>query len=82
MVDPDRQPLGGLEGIVQVDESEMPFRRKTDPIDDGRGRSKVGKIIIGGQWNASTTAKWVVSASRRSRDTAARTCTHSCSATL
>jgi len=26
----------------------MPFRRRTDPLGDGRGRSKVGKIIIGG----------------------------------
>jgi hypothetical protein len=48
MVDPGREPLGGQDEVVQVDESEMPFRRRTDPLGDGRGRSKVGKIIIGG----------------------------------
>lgn len=48
MVDPNREPLGGEGEVVQVDETEMPFRRKTDPIDDGRGRSKVGKIVIAG----------------------------------
>ncbi|MAS14700.1 MAG: IS1595 family transposase [Nitratireductor sp.] len=48
MVDPSREPLGGDGEVVQVDESEMPFRRRTDPIGDGRGRSKTGKIIIGG----------------------------------
>jgi hypothetical protein len=48
MVDPDRSRLGGPDMVVQVDETEMPFRRKTDPLGDGRGRSKVGKIIIAG----------------------------------
>ncbi len=48
MVDPDRDPLGGEDIVVQADETEMPFRRKADPINPGRGRRKVGKIIIGG----------------------------------
>src|SRR5690606_40483330 len=49
MVDPNREPLGGEDEVVQVDETQMPFRRKTDPIDnDGRGRSKIGKIMIAG----------------------------------
>jgi hypothetical protein len=43
MVDPNRDPLGGEGEVVQVDETDLPFHRKTDPIGDGRGRSKVGK---------------------------------------
>lgn len=48
MVDPNREPLGGPGVIVQVDETEMPFRRKTDPHSHASGRRKTNKIIIGG----------------------------------
>ena len=42
MVDPDRTLL---EGIAEVDETEVPFRRKTDPI-AGHGIPNVGKLLI------------------------------------
>lgn len=43
MVDPEREPLADL---VEVDESEVPFRSKDDPVDGGQGRSHVGKLLI------------------------------------
>lgn len=43
MVDPDRSPLRGL---VEVDETSIPFRRKDDPPAGGQGRSAVGKIAV------------------------------------
>jgi len=42
MVDPDRNLLGD---IVEVDETEVPLRRKTDPI-AGFGIPNVGKLLI------------------------------------
>lgn len=41
MVDPDRSLL---EDLVEVDESDIPYRTKTDPIAGGQGRSQVGKL--------------------------------------
>jgi hypothetical protein len=41
MVDPDRNLL---EDLVEVDESDIPYRTKTDPIAGGQGRSAVGKL--------------------------------------
>ena len=43
MVNPDRTPLAG---DVEVDEASVPFRRKTDPITGGQGKSTVGKVFI------------------------------------
>jgi len=43
MVDPDRLPLVEL---VEVDESEIPYRTKDDPPAGGQGRSHVGKLLI------------------------------------
>ena len=43
MVDPAREPLAGL---VEVDESSIPFRAKDAPA--GRGRSHDGKLLIAG----------------------------------
>jgi transposase-like protein len=43
MVAPDRSPLAD---IVEVDESEVPFRTKDDPIAGGQGRSHVGKMLV------------------------------------
>jgi hypothetical protein len=43
MVDPAREPLAGL---VEVDESSLPFRAKDAPA--GRGRSHDGKLLIAG----------------------------------
>src|SRR4051794_21537254 len=42
MVDPDRSLLGD---VVEVDETEVPLRRKTDPI-AGFGIPNVGKLLI------------------------------------
>jgi transposase-like protein len=43
MVDPDRSLL---EDIVEVDESDIPYRTKDDPIAGGHGRSAIGKLHI------------------------------------
>ena len=45
MVDPDRQPL---RGIVETDETIIPFRTKNDPIVAPAGRSGVGKMLVAG----------------------------------
>ena len=45
MVDPDRVTLAGL---VEVDETSMPFRTKNDPIKPKPGRSHEGKMMIAG----------------------------------
>ena len=39
MVDPDRNPLSGL---VEIDETSLPFRTKNDPAGGGPGRSHDG----------------------------------------
>lgn len=43
MVDPDRNPLAGL---VEVDETTIPFRTKQDPVAGGGGRSQTGKMPV------------------------------------
>lgn len=45
MVDPARAPLAAL---IEVDETEMPYRTKDDPVTGGGGRSSVGKLLIAG----------------------------------
>jgi transposase-like protein len=45
MVAPSRNPLAGL---VEVDESSLPFRTKNDPPAGGQGRSHEGKLLIMG----------------------------------
>lgn len=46
MVDPDRTRLSGE---VEIDETFVPFRKKSDPLNGGRGRSLIGQMaIIGG----------------------------------
>lgn len=46
MVDPDRSPL---QTLVEIDETEMPFRSKRDPAGGRKGgRSPVGRIFIVG----------------------------------
>ena len=46
MVDPDRNPLTDL---VEIDETEMPFRSRHDPDDRPKGgRSPVGKMFVVG----------------------------------
>ena len=45
MVAPDRSPLKGL---VEIDETETPQRRKDDPPEGGPGRSRQGKMLVAG----------------------------------
>jgi hypothetical protein len=43
MVDPERNPLAGM---VEVDETTIPFRTKQDPVAGGGGRSQAGKMPV------------------------------------
>jgi len=43
MVDPEREPLAGL---VEVDETSIPFRTKDEPVAAKPGRSHEGKLLI------------------------------------
>ena len=45
MVNPERQLLGGL---VEADETIIPFRTKHDPVVSPAGRSGVGKMLVAG----------------------------------
>src|SRR5918993_1760129 len=45
MVDPGREPLAGL---VEVDETSLPFRTKDDPVEPRPGRSHDGKLLVAG----------------------------------
>jgi ISXO2-like transposase domain/Transposase zinc-ribbon domain len=45
MVDPAREPLAGL---VEVDETSIPFRRQDDPIVVKPGRATEGKLLLAG----------------------------------
>ena len=45
MVDPDRSPLGGL---VEVDETSLPFRAGDAPAGPRPGRSHEGKLLLAG----------------------------------
>lgn len=43
MVDPERDPLTG---VVEIDESTIPFRTSNEPVAGGQGRSPIGKMAI------------------------------------
>ena len=45
MVNPEREPLSG---VVEADETIIPFRTKNDPIVVPAGRSGVGKMLVAG----------------------------------
>ena len=45
MVNPEREPLSGL---VEADETIIPFRTKNDPVVVPAGRSGVGKMLVAG----------------------------------
>src|SRR5690349_14432281 len=51
MVDPDREPLAGL---VEVDETSVPFRAKGEPVRPGRSHD--GKLLVAGAVAAGSTA--------------------------
>ena len=61
MVDPDRNPLSGL---VEIDETSLPFRTKNDPAGGGPGRSHDGKLLVVGGIEVGVGNR---SLSRRSR---------------
>lgn len=45
MVDPERHLLAG---VVEIDETDIPLRRKDDPPAGGQGRSARGKLLVAG----------------------------------
>ena len=45
MVNPEREPLSGL---VEADETSIPFHTKDDPVVVPAGRSGVGKMLVAG----------------------------------
>jgi hypothetical protein len=45
MVDPERDPLGGM---VEIDETSIAYRTKDDPVAGGAGRSHDGKLLVVG----------------------------------
>jgi hypothetical protein len=45
MVAPDRSPLAGL---VEIDETAIPLRRKDDPPSGGQGRGSRGRMLVAG----------------------------------
>lgn len=45
MVDPEREPLAGL---VEVDETTIPFRTKDEPVAVKPGRSDEGRLLVAG----------------------------------
>jgi hypothetical protein len=45
MVDPEREPLAGL---VEVDETSIPFRAEAGPVERRPGRSHDGKLLLAG----------------------------------
>ena len=55
IVDPDRNPLSGL---VEIDESSLPFRTKEDPPASGAGRSHEGKMLVVGSGPRALTAQF------------------------
>jgi predicted RNA-binding Zn-ribbon protein involved in translation (DUF1610 family) len=54
MVDPGRSLL---EGVVEIDETEMPLRRKDEPPVGGGGRSPIGKMFVAGAVELSPEGK-------------------------
>jgi hypothetical protein len=45
MIDPGRNPLSGL---VEIDETSLPFRTRNEPVAGGAGRSHDGKLLVVG----------------------------------
>lgn len=43
MINPDRTPLSG---DIEVDETSVPFRKNSDPVDGGQGNSLIGKFKL------------------------------------
>ena len=46
MISPSREPLGGEDETVEIDETSIPYRVKGEPLDGGQGRSPIGKLNI------------------------------------
>lgn len=45
MIDPDQKRLSG---VVEIDKTNVPYRKKTDPVGGGQGRSPIGKMVLVG----------------------------------
>ncbi len=45
MISPDRAALAG---VIEIDETSIPFRTKDEPVMGGQGRSPIGKLIVAG----------------------------------
>lgn len=45
MVNPERKLL---RGVVEIGETNVPYRKKTDPVSGGQGRSPIGKMVLVG----------------------------------
>ena len=45
MVDPDRSALAG---VIEIDETSIPYRTQEEPVAGGQGRSPIGKLIVAG----------------------------------
>ena len=43
MVNPDHSPLAG---DIEIDETSVPFRKNSDPVDGGQGNSLIGKFKV------------------------------------
>jgi hypothetical protein len=54
MVDPDR---GRLADLVEIDETEIPYRTRHDPLTGGSGRSPIGKLRVAGAVELSPDAQ-------------------------
>ena len=71
MVAPDRPPLNGL---VEIDETEIPQRSKDDPPEGGLGRSGQGKMLLPAP-SRCTAIGWAGCGWRRSRTSPPPACT-------
>jgi transposase-like protein len=45
MVNPERE---GLAGVIEIDETSIPYRTKDQPVAGGHGRSPIGKLVVAG----------------------------------
>jgi len=54
MVAPGRDPLSG---VVEVDETQIPYRRKDEPPSGGQGRSRQGKMLLAGAVEVTETGQ-------------------------
>jgi len=54
MVNPEREPLSGL---VEADETIIPFRTENDPVVVPAGRSGVGKMLVAARLKSTAASR-------------------------